>query len=331
MTRVYDSLANRALGMAFVPASVAGLNTSLRRWLDFCAEMSVPPLEQATPEAIKRFVGYLLSHQLAPSRFIYALNVSHRMRGLTPLWESAVQLPLLARGALRLINAPHKHKPALVKGPSAPFRPAYALQAAALVRDWHTLTSDMEAVVVALIASATLLRFKSVRLLTVGDVRPGRDITELWDFEAKTDRFFQGQPHYLRGSVLPVAPFNVLTRWMRLAHPQPDPNAPLFPDLATGQPLTNQQLTRMVRGLVTRLADQVDPARTPGLCAAPRYDYRSFRYGGAVALLEAGFDHTIIMLEGRWKSAAFMGYLRSVWFPWQADRSDICRALFRLH
>ena len=37
----------------------------------------------------------------------------------------------------------------------------------------------------------------------------------------------------------------------------------------------------------------------------------SFRIGGAMALYEAGAPDSVIMMMGRWKSSAFLTYLRS--------------------
>ena len=37
----------------------------------------------------------------------------------------------------------------------------------------------------------------------------------------------------------------------------------------------------------------------------------SFRIGGAMALYEAGAPDSVIMMMGRWKSSAFLSYLRS--------------------
>jgi hypothetical protein len=87
-----------------------------------------------------------------------------------------------------------------------------------------------------------------------------------------------------------------LYRWAVFARPQP--GNPFLSD-ASGATLTYSKFNKCIRKLATVCG--VDPK----LCHT-----HSLRIGGASALSAAGVTDSIIMLTGRWKSLAFLDYLR---------------------
>ena len=113
---------------------------------------------------------------------------------------------------------------------------------------------------------------------------------------SKTDPFGQGCTLYLGRSWSRVCPVVALLAYLAV---RPSVPGPLFIH-ANGTPLTRSQLVASIRASLLEIG--MDTSRFSG---------HSFRIGAASAAAQAGLPDSLIQTLGRWKSAAFLRYIRT--------------------
>ena len=124
---------------------------------------------------------------------------------------------------------------------------------------------------------------------------------------SKADQQRRGAKVRQRGLCL-----DVIRQLIRVAPGLPM-NSPLVTN-KTGKTVTRRKGTTVLRQMVKALGDQSD---------AQQYALHSGRIGGATALAAAGLSDAAIMAAGRWKSLAFMVYVR----PNSGDSRAVAAAL----
>lgn len=146
--------------------------------------------------------------------------------------------------------------------------------------------------------------------LTIGDIIWAADRTS-FDLElkkSKCDPFRHGvtlQFYPVDNVVCPVAK---LRDYLNVCYPNhiPDPNYPLF--MLDGKALARDKFIGLLKTTLGRAG--FEPAR---------YNGHSFRKGGATTAARAGIQDHMLQVLGRWKSDAYLRYIRT-------DRAEIRRA-----
>ena len=113
---------------------------------------------------------------------------------------------------------------------------------------------------------------------------------------SKTDQFARGAHIYLGRTQTVLCPVSALLAYLAVRPPTP---GPLF-IFADGSPLTRHKLICHLRHAISQL----------GISAAG-YSGHSFRIGAATTAAGIGISDSNIQLLGRWRSSAFLTYIRS--------------------
>ena len=113
--------------------------------------------------------------------------------------------------------------------------------------------------------------------------------------QSKTDPFRQGTEVYLGATGSSLCPVQALWQYLAVRGPAP---GPLFIQ-ASGVPLTRSLL-------VKRLQEALESA---GIDASA-YNGHNFRIGAATTAAQRGIEDSLIQTLGRWKSAAYLAYIK---------------------
>ena len=133
-------------------------------------------------------------------------------------------------------------------------------------------------------------------LLTTDVSRVNPQIITIHLRQSKTDQFSKGAHIYLGMTYSILCPVAALLAYLAI---RPPTVGPLF-IFQEGGSLTRRKLVDHLRAAVSQLG-----LNTTG------YSGHSFRIGAASAAARAGISDSTIQLLGRWKSSAFLAYLRS--------------------
>lgn len=254
---------------------------------------------------------------------IATLNLVRKLNNLRPLRDIYPSLEFLVRGARRLARTarpPPRRIP-------FPFRPSLL---------WLHNLLDLSPEELALLAVASIfgLRGASLTRLSRDCVSLTANGFRLLDPRSKTDRTWAGTVHsWSSGAPDVVDPSHLVRQYLR-ALPPSSPHDPLFPTFTK---------SNAILGLLRRVCTQLAHLRTlrpstivfydaigePGLrlsafrrllpLSSSWVSLRSFRYGGPLALLEAGRSEMEVKHCGRWAatSSAFLTYLRNETIPFE--------------
>ena len=113
--------------------------------------------------------------------------------------------------------------------------------------------------------------------------------------QSKTDPFRVGVQAYLGATQSDVCPVKALLDYIQVRSPDP---GPLFV-FQSGKLLSRQDL---VRNLHEALVREGIPASN--------YKGHSFRIGAATTAARCGLEDSLIQSLGRWKSTAYLSYIR---------------------
>ena len=113
---------------------------------------------------------------------------------------------------------------------------------------------------------------------------------------SKTDPYGAGCQIYLGHTYTTPCPVAATLSYLAVRPPTP---GPLF-ILEDGPPLTRTRLVKLLREALSQAGVNAD-----------HYSGHSFRIGAATAAAQAGYSDSFIQALGRWKSAAFMSYVRT--------------------
>jgi integrase len=114
---------------------------------------------------------------------------------------------------------------------------------------------------------------------------------------SKTDPYRNGQTLRTMANGSATCPVRLMKEWIGVRGWK-NPKGPLF-SLRGGKNLTRAKLQQWMRAAL-------DLAGYDGL----RHSMHSLRKGGAESLAAAGFDSSVIMVLGRWKSSAHLLYMQ---------------------
>jgi len=137
--------------------------------------------------------------------------------------------------------------------------------------------------------------------LTVGDITWLTNRFDLFLKRSKTDRRNDGVTIHLGLNDTPVCPYKPLKHYLNLRDglfpPYNPASSPLFVE-PTGLPVNKSRFAQRLADLAILIG--VEGKVTP----------HSLRIGAATAAWRAGFSDSQIQAMGRWKSQAFLKYLR---------------------
>jgi hypothetical protein len=309
------------VGKAHAVATLDTYKSALNRWFQFCDAAGFPALlrRECIPDALEAELLIMLYAQHlfdggldAKSTirgYVAAVRDFHVQRlGFVP-WEPALRLKLLLK-SLRRLDVRRVHK-----------RAAVTLHILRLWRPFFDLGKRQH-----------LVWWTSMMVAFMGLFRKSEFTTKVWNlFNAarnlcRADASFQ--LHSPDGAVFSMelhvkfykneqfgsstaVPFRWvggdfcpvdLVQRVLAAFAHLPPTAPLFPGGAGfSGALSASEFTSLIARLV---------AATPQLVGVKLLPH-SFRIGGAMALFEAGAPDSVIQMMGRWRSDAFLVYLRS--------------------
>ena len=301
------------LRASLAPNTLRTYGAGLRQYLNFCSVIQVTPFPLAAP-TLELFVTSLARRVAYKSIRVYLSGLQYfsTIRGWPHHVSSMATLHYILRG-IRRVQGPSFTRPV-----RAPFLVSHLLS---VFRRGPALFSPRD---VSMIRAAFALAFYG--LLRVSEFTSPHVAS--WDPEihlsradvvilppftslslrikaSKTDPFREG--HTLRLVSLPhlTCPVAALRSYLRLPHP---PSGPLF-TLADGRFLTRAHVARFLL-----------------VCfRVPLLSTHSFRIGGASALANAGVPLHVVQQLGRWRSDAFLRYLRVS----SSEIDGAFRALFR--
>ena len=113
---------------------------------------------------------------------------------------------------------------------------------------------------------------------------------------SKTDPYGLGQVLYVGRTGSPICPVAAVLSFLAV---RPPSAGPLFVH-ADSSPLTRAQLIAAVRSALESLGVDVT-----------RYSGHSFRVGAATAAAQVGLSDSFIQTLGRWRSSAYLRYIRT--------------------
>ena len=117
---------------------------------------------------------------------------------------------------------------------------------------------------------------------------------------SKTDVFRKGVTLYLGKTGCTLCPVAAVLGYMALCNQSNTP-APLF-NFKNGAPLTRKKLVNELRKALAATGIN-----------AENYTGYSFRIGAASTAAACGMPESLIKTLGRWESAAYMLYIRTLW------------------
>ena len=113
--------------------------------------------------------------------------------------------------------------------------------------------------------------------------------------QSKTDPFRQGVDVFLGASNSPICPVQAMIQFIAVRDAAP---GPLF-KFEGGSPLTRSSLISHTQSALSQAG--IPPGQFTG---------HSYRIGAATTAAKAGIEDSLIQILGRWKSAAYLAYIR---------------------
>ena len=113
--------------------------------------------------------------------------------------------------------------------------------------------------------------------------------------QSKTDPFRKGTMIFLGRSGHAICPVEAITSYLAVRSPQP---GPLFM-FETGSPLSRTALVKHLQEALQQAG--LDPTL---------YNGHSFRIGAATTAAKCGIEDSTIQTLGRWKSSAYLAYIK---------------------
>ena len=273
--------------------------------MNFCTTYSLLTFP-LTEDVLCRFVAFLVGEGLSYSSIRqYLAELCHHQilsGGGDPALSSFVRLHYVLHGA-------HRSLPSSVRPRRLPITPDILCT---LHSYWSSYAQDADAVCLWAACCVAFFAFLRVgeftchswssftpSVLSLADVaidsRSDPSIVFLTLRQSKTDMFGMGITVYLGHTGDVLCPVSVLLAYLAIRPPTP---GPLFL-LKSGDPLSRTILVAAVRqALVSKKVD------------ISLFNGHSFRIGAAMAASQAGLSDSTIMQLGRWKSSAFIRYIR---------------------
>ena len=299
-----DATVQELLESGVAPSTASAYRSGARRYNSFCTRTGLTAFP-LTETVVCRFVAHLHQSQLSLSSirlYLSAIRFFQIAYGFgNPHLESFHRLHYVVRGVART-------QPRSGRASRLPIT-VEILQH--LRRAWSSHSPHYEAVM--LWAACTLGFFAFLRagefiacenngrsVLMPGDVRV--DSRENPSFLAitlrgsKTDPYGLGQVLYVGRTGSPICPVAAVLSFLAV---RPPSAGPLFVH-ADSSPLTRAQLIAAVRSALEGLGVDVT-----------RYSGHSFRIGAATAAAQVGLSDSFIQTLGRWRSSAYLRYIRT--------------------
>ena len=113
--------------------------------------------------------------------------------------------------------------------------------------------------------------------------------------QSKTDPFRQGADIFLGANHTSICPVQALISYLAMHSPMP---GPLF-IFQSGTPLTRSALVSRVQAALLQAG-----------FSPSKYNGHSFRIGAATMAAKCGLEDSLIQTLGRWKSAAYLAYIK---------------------
>lgn len=301
-----DKAVQELLSNGVAPSTSLTYASGWRRFLAFCDTFNLHPLP-LREDTLCRFVAFLagdyLSHQTIVS-YLSACRFFQILSGFPdPSWSSLPQLAYVLKGIRRTSSSPRRCR--------LPITPDLLR---AVLAVWSRGVFDFDKVMLWAAFSLgffgflrageftcpSLVGFDQSSMLTAGDVWVDSHVDPqcltVRLKRSKGDPFGAGVLIYLGRTFQLLCPVSALLSYLAV---RPSMPGPLF-IFRDGVPLSRDRL-------VTSLTQAL---RAAGVDAA-HYSGHSFRIGAATAAAKAGVPDSLIQTLGRWKSSAFMSYIRT--------------------
>lgn len=278
--------------------------SGLSRFLVFCRQRNLPPFPLSEP-TLCRFVAFLFNEHLSVGSvrlYLSALRFYQISQGGTnPSLSSMAQLHYVLRGVSRV--QPRSSRPTRlpitvdilqrlfqVWAAASPCYEATMLWAACTLGFFAFLRSG----------EFTVVPGRSGALLSPADVRVdchhNPTYLAITLRGSKTDPVGVGCTLYIGRTSSTVCPVTALLAYLSIRPPSP---GPLFLH-SDGSPLTRPSLVSAVRAALSGTGLDLS-----------RYTGHSFRVGAATSAARAGLPDSLIQTLGRWRSPAFLRYIRT--------------------
>ena len=302
LDRLVCALVDRGVAASTLKAYAAGK----RRYLSFCAQFGLQPLP-VSEVLLLRFVAHLVQLGLAPPSIRLYLSAVRHMQiteGMSdPALASTPRLNYALRGLKRAYGGRGRQSrlpitPDIllrilqVWSHSTPSYDRVMLWAAFCVGffgfmrsgeftcpSWNEFTEDMLSPRDVAVDSRTSPAYVAVTLR-----------------RSKNDSFAVGTTLFLGTTGHPLCPVAALLGYLAI---RPLGHGPLFL-FESGSPLSKPRLAIVLRKALVDIG--VDPSRFSG---------HSFRIGAATTAAKMGMSDSLIQTLGRWRSAAFVRYIRT--------------------
>ena len=299
-----DGTVQSLLTAGIAPSTAAAYRSGVTRFLAFCrlGELTPFPLSEST---LCRFVAYLFDHNLSSSSirlYLSALRFFQILQGLgDPSLSAFVRLHYVLRGISRA--QPRCSRPVRLPITIDVLESLFQVWAAAPPQ--YEFTMLWAACTLGFFAFLRSGEFTSVpggnhATLTPADVqvdnRHNPSFLAVTLRQSKTDPFGAGCTLYIGRSGSHICPVHAVLAYLAI---RPSVPGPLFLQ-ANGSPLTRSDLVTAVRAALSGTGRDLS-----------RFTGHSFRIGAATAAAHAGLPDSLIQTLGRWRSSAFLRYIRT--------------------
>ena len=309
-----DQVVQGLLGNGVAASTATAYVSGWRRFLAFCQQFNLAPLPLCE-STLCRFVAFLAEESLCfgtVTSYLSACRFYQILAGFPdPSLSDFPQLTYVLKGVRRMVPAPKRHRlpvtPDLLhailavwSGSTLDFNrvmlwAAFCLGFFAFLRAGEFTCPSME-------------RFDSSLMLAVGDVwvdsRTNPRCLTVRLKRSKCDPFGSGVNIYVGRTYQPLCPVAAMLSYLAM---RPSSPGPLFV-FEDGTSLSQERLTQSF----------AQALRLAGFDASG-YSGHSFRIGAATAAARTGMSDSLIQTLGRWKSSAFMAYIRT-------SRDSLCAA-----
>ena len=294
------------LGQGIARSTSASYHSGIRRYQAFCSHFGLPPLP-LSQSTLCRFVAFLHQEGLSPSSIRQYLSSLRFWQisfgGSDPALTDMFQLHYVLR-AIRRISPMHsrptrlpitpsilRHLFSIWSSPPVSYSAcmlwaACSLGFSAFLRSGEFTCSSPSAYV------PTMLSPMDVAV----DNRINPSFLAVTLRSSKIDVFGSGVTVYIGATGGPLCPVAAVLSYLAIRPPVP---GPLFV-YQGGRPLSRICLVEAVRSAL----------RSAGVEVA-WFNGHSFRIGAASTAADVGIPDSMIQMLGRWKSSAFLSYLRT--------------------
>lgn len=301
-----DRVVSSLLGQGIAPSTAAAYRSGMRQYLSFCTCFKLTPLP-VSQAVLCRFVAWLHTRNLSPSstqQYLSAVRYYQIMvGGPDPSLSDMPQLHYILT-AVRRTQPIHTRPSRLPVTPDVLTQLYTTWSSPPVSPDAHMLWAACCLGFFAFLRSGEFtcpsLAAYSPAMLSPRDIQVDDHANPTCVFvtlrSSKTDIFGRGQTLCIGSTGNHLCPVAALLSYLALQTPGP---GTLFV-YQSGQLLSRQSLVHEVRRALVASGRDLS-----------RYNGHSFRIGAATTAAVVGLPDSLIQALGRWRSSAFLRYIRT--------------------